>query len=458
MRLVSAERVITGDGETVIANGAVLVDGLGRIGAVGPAAELGRGQAAGPGAREPRGREDAAEAPAATDFPGCTLLPGLVDMHVHVGYWQKKPDSSEYDDALIALFAAANLREALSLGVTTVRDLAARDGLGQALARAAVRGYLVSPRLFFANRLLCASGGHSWQLADSVRQVDGPWPLRAAVREQVRAGASWVKLAVSGNFPAEYTQEELGAAVDEAHRLGARVAVHASTPQAVRMSVEAGVDTIEHGTEMTVEDAEIMTARGVAWIPTMVAYFRLAAYCRRAAGGGSADEAAGSAPLLDESLRYRCPYFLRAEATYRANFARLLATGVTVATGTDVVLDRNPITPVADEVAIMVELGMKPLRAIQAATRAGARILGREDEFGALAPGRQADLLVVEGDPTVDVTALKRVRAVFLGGRLVYDAAGGFHETVAGREPGAGREPAAWRAAGPESPAGGHGP
>jgi len=425
--ILFADRVITGDGATVVPRGRVLIDEEGRIAAV----LEGEGEGA---ASPPPGR------PAVLDFPGCTVLPGLVDLHVHIGYWQKKPDASEYDEALIALFAAANLREALSLGVTALRDLGSRDGLGRALGRAAARGYIVSPRLEWSNQLLCISGGHSWQLGDSVRQVDGPWELRAAVREQVRAGARWVKLAASGTFEAEYTREELDAAVEEAHRLGARVAVHSSTPRSIRMCLDAGVDTIEHGTDLTVELAEEMARRGVAWVPTMVAYFRLADYCRRAraaapdgpAGaaswtGGAAAPVAPVAPaappgerLLDETLRYRCPYFLHAESAYRANFIRAAATGVTVATGTDVVIDGHPISPVADEAAIMVELGLPPLRAIAAATSNGAGVLGRADDFGLVAPGRLADLLVVEGDPVRDISALKRVRAVLLGGRLVF--------------------------------------
>lgn len=414
---ISAERVVTGDGQTVVARGGVRIDEKGRIaGLVDPGA-LGAADTAGPEVHGGALGEVAGEA-ARLHFPGCTILPGLVDLHVHVGYWQKKPDASEYDEALIALFAAVNLKEALSLGVTALRDLGSRHGLLQALARAAARNYVVSPRLEWANRLICITGGHSWQLGDSIRETDGPWDLRAAVREQIKTGARWAKLAASGSFEAEYSQEELNAAVDEAHRLGARVAVHSSTPKSIGMCLEAGVDTIEHGTDLTVELAERMAHQGVAWVPTLIAYFRLAEYCRRAAAAP-----AGERPL-DETLRYRCPYFLHAEAAYRANFARLVETGVTVATGTDVVIDGNPISPVADELGFMVELGLPPLRAIEAATSNGARVLGKGEDFGLIAPGRLADLLVVEGNPAEDIGALRRVRAVFLGGRLVHETRG----------------------------------
>lgn len=409
MRVISADRVITGDGQTVVPEGVVVVGPEGTI--VEVAAYRG-------GAGVGVGASAAGRSGTSADhhrFPGCTILPGLVDLHVHIGYWQKKPDAGEYDEALIALYAAANLREALSLGVTALRDLGSRHGLCRALARAASRSYLVSPRLDWANRLICITGGHSWQLGDSIRETDGPWDLRAAVREQIKTGARWAKLAASGSFEAEYSQEELNAAVEEAHRLGARVAVHSSTPKSIGMCLEAGVDTIEHGTDLTVELAERMARQGVAWVPTLIAYFRLAEYCRRAAADPD-----GQKPL-DETLRYRCPYFLHAEASYRANFARLVETGVTVTTGTDVVIDNNPISPVADELGYMVELGLPALRAIGAATANGARVLGRSDEFGLVAAGRQGDLLVVEGNPAEDIGALKRVRAVFLAGDLVYE-------------------------------------
>lgn len=402
MQLLIVDRLITGDGKTVIEKAALAVDEQGCIIAVGPEEEVRR--------RAP------VESAKFTRFDGCSIVPGLIDLHVHIGYWYNKPDHQVYDEGLVALMAVRNLREALSLGVTTIRDVGCRDGLCRTLKNARDRGFIVSPRIFTVNQLICMVGGHGSGLPGATREATGPWEVRAAVREQIRAGADWIKVTMSHRSETpEFTQEELDAAVDEAHRLGKKVAVHASLRPAIQMSIQAGVDTIEHGTFLTLEDANRMGEKGIVWIPTMVTFFRIADHYRRNSKNTTANQG-----LIDQALKDFGQFFLDSENAYRSNFADLLRTGVRIATGTDIVLDRYPVTPVTEEIALMVELGMPPIKAIQAATQTAAEVLDQGHRLGSLAPGYLADVLVVAGNPLEEITAMHQVRAVLLGGSLVF--------------------------------------
>ncbi len=399
MKILLADRAIVGDGERVIEQAGMCVDQRGSIVAVGTAAEM---QERFPNV-EP------------TRYDGCTILPGLIDLHVHIGYWWNKPDASQYNDYLVALLAAKNLKEALSLGVTTIRDVAASDGLCGALKTALRQKMIAGPRIFEVNQGIIMTGGHGWQLKGALREANGPWDVRAAVREQVRAGADWIKLMSSHRTPTpEFTQEELDAAVDEAHRLGRKCCVHASLQPAIPMAIQAGFDTIEHATFMTVDQAKQMAEKGLVWVPTMITFFQIAEHYRQAM---QAEESGGE--FYEYLLKYGS-FFMESEQAYRENFAKLMETGVKIATGTDIVLDKYPITPVADEIGLMVELGMPPIKAIQAATQTAADVLDQGDRFGSLAEGLLADVLVVKGNPLEDITALKQVQEVLLAGESRY--------------------------------------
>ncbi|UIO44558.1 amidohydrolase family protein [Brevibacillus brevis] len=403
MKWLIADRVIIGDGEHVIEQGAVGIDERGKIVAVGTESEL----------------TDSISEGEVKRYSGCSILPGLIDLHVHIGYWWSKPDSAEYrnNDRLVALLATANLKEALSLGVTTIRDVAAPDGLCSTLNLAAKKGFIVSPRLFQVNQGIIMTGGHGWQLEGALREANGPWDVRTAVREQVRAGADWIKLMTSHRTPTpEFTQEELDAAVDESHRLGRKCCVHASLQPAIQMAIDAGFDTIEHATFMTVEQAEQMKEKGLVWVPTMVTFFQIADYYKHIWN----EQQQANQGILSEEIIEQGAFFIESEKAYRENFVQLMNTGVKIATGTDIVLEGYPITPVAQEIKLMVELGMEPIRAIQAATQNAAEVLDQGSKIGTLAPGYFADLLVVKGDPLQEIEGLKQVEEVFLEGVSVY--------------------------------------
>ena len=390
-----ADRIVTGDGYTVYQNYGLLVGADGCIAEIASQEELFRLYP-----KEPVQR-----------FPGRTLLPGLVDLHCHLGHYTPAPRAFR-NDFMLAFIAQHHAKLAFRRGVTTLRDVASPDGLTQTMQAAAELGYLELPLIFPCDRGLCMTGGHGTTQGDGegVEEVDSPWALRTAVRRRLRNGCRWIKLMDShrADLP-EFTQEELDAAVDEAHRLGAKVAVHAGTQPSIQMCINAGVDTIEHGTFLTTEQARSMARKGIAWVPTILPYWELHRQF----------QAMGDAP----DIRQSADYYHRAAEAYQNNFLALAQTGVCFGAGTDLIVTSGESDPcVARELACMVACGLSPLEAIRAGTSSGAAILGLEGKNGTLRPGLQADLLLVEGDPTADIGALERVCAVWRRGRLVYQA------------------------------------
>lgn len=389
--IVSADRIITGDGATVLHDAALFVDKEGCIGKIGEAATL----------RSLYPDEEVAA------YPGATLLPGLVDMHVHIGCWWTKPDTDNYNDFLIACLALSGARQALEAGVTTLRDVSSPEGLCRTLNLAARKGYAQIPRIVGSDRGICMTGGHGDEAKGGVQTADGPWAVRAAIREQIKKGAQWIKILTSHRSDTpEYTQEELDAAVDEAHRVGRKIAVHAGSQPSIGMCVDAGFDTIEHGTFLTVEQARRMAEKGIVWVPTILAYTDV--------WNNFPDDAP-----TDETAAQERAYFKAAAEAYRENFGKLIGTGVKVAAGSDMIMDENPCGRLSEELQLMVDYGMEPIKAIQAATSNGAETLGLSHRTGSIREGLAADLLLAHGDPLADMANIANVRAVYLQGSLV---------------------------------------
>jgi imidazolonepropionase-like amidohydrolase len=390
--LVSAGALIDGSSAAVLRPGAVLIEGD-RISAVGT-------------------QVDAPADAERIDVPNATITPGLIDCHVHLSDAGLADASVQDHDpsGLRILRMAKHARRTLVAGFTTVRDAGGRDHLEFALRRAAQEGLIRTPRLVLAGKIvsMTTAGASSWP--GMYRQADGVSEVVKAVREQVAAGADVIKIMATGAVlapgherptVAQFTREELNAAVETAHAMGLRVAAHAHGIEGIARAVEAGVDTIEHGTHLH-EDAGVakeMAARGVFLVPTLKALERIA-------------EGAG------------VPEDMRAKAQDRRSdrdrtFRTALEVGVPKAMGTDAATPFNRHGENAEELELMVSLGMTPLAAIAAASGVAARALGRDD-IGVLAPGRLADVVVWDSEPSEDIPALQRApRAVFLGGERV---------------------------------------
>ena len=232
--IIAARHLITGDGKTVLENRAVLVGTDGKIQRIGEPSVL---------MREFPQEE-------VKDYGDATLLPGLCDMHVHLGYWYSQPDSFNYGPQLIMLYALQHAQAAFERGITSVRDMSSAHGVCKNLKLAAEKGFVTIPRITHTDTGICMTGGHAWE---EVEQVDGPWEVRKEIRKQIRDGAEWVKvLTTHRTHTPELTQEELDAAVDECHRRGIKCGVHAGTNPGIQMCIDDGregdsVDTDYYG-------------------------------------------------------------------------------------------------------------------------------------------------------------------------------------------------------------------
>ncbi|MGW4420828.1 amidohydrolase family protein [Streptosporangium sp. NPDC004631] len=339
---------------------------------------------------------------------GMTVLPGLVDAHVHLSLAGHAALPKTLPE--LTTRAAANLAALLESGVTAARDVGGHDGVAVALSRAVERGWLPGPAVWAANRILCVSGGHGSTVAGVGLESDGPGQMRAAVRAQARSGARLVKIAInSGRNRVEVTHGEMAAVVDEAHRLGLRVACHASVPDAVELAVECGVDTVEHGNGARPEHLRAMAAAGTVLVPTAWAFRR----GLQAAGRALAEAAGGRA---EEAIR--AAWQGRVDA-HTDTVAAAVAAGVRIAVGTDATVGQ-PVTWYAKELETLVELGLSPAQAVVAATAGGSAALA-EPDVGRLYEGGPADLVVVDRPAGEVLAGVGRPLMVIRAGRVVVD-------------------------------------
>lgn len=392
-----AKHLVIGDGTTVIGDGAVYVDKEGLIGDVGAAADV---KAAHPG--EP-----------VTDYGDATILPGLMDMHTHFGYYYSQPDLFNYDDYMLAYYALNEAHRALRRGITTIRDVSSPSGLLKQLRLAGEKGFVTVPRIIHTDTGMCMTGGHGHD--DGIVEVDGVDEIRKEIRKQRRDGADWIKVLTSNREPVpEFTQEELDAAADECRRRGIKCAVHAGLQPAIQMCIDAGFTSIEHGTFLTLEQAKQMAEKGIYWTPTITAYTVLYEFCKKAI-----EEGVDPGNRIAVKAMRDMAFFEPAYNAYKDNFKKFYDTGVTVVAGTDMVLYGAPAYPLNRELALMVEYGITPLQAIQTATENPARMLELEHVVGTLRTGLEADLLAVKGNAAEDIHALDEVLGVFIRGEEV---------------------------------------
>ena len=391
--ILSAQTMIIGDGKTVLREGGILVSG-GKIAAVGPLSAL---------------LETHPDEPH-IDYGSATLLPGMIDMHVHLAYYASRRDAAQFTPHLTAYLALNRAQHFLKMGVTTLRDIFGPHDLCRQLSYAGAQKLVRIPRLLYCNQALTVSGGIDWD-ADGTVEVDGTEEIRKVVRQQVRTGATWVKAMCDARTPglAEFDQDELDMIVRESHHRGVKAAAHANMQPAVQMCINAGFDTIEHASHLTAEQAKAMADKNLALVSTSYVYQYLYDSMKNQPKSGDDNYSSDKAFQAFKS---------NAE-TYRSNFHDIINSGVTIVAGTDCPFDGVEHVTVAWELENMVSCGMNPLAAIAAATSSPARVLGLEGEIGLLAPGLGADIAVADARADTDITALKRVRAVYQAGEEV---------------------------------------
>lgn len=401
--LLKAGRLIDVRAGRVVENQGILIEGE-RIKAVGPLADIER---------------SAPSSARVIDLSRATVLPGLADCHTHI-LLQGDITVADYDEQLLkesipyrTIRATVAARMGLMNGFTAMRDLETEGAMyaDVDIKQAINRGVIPGPRMFVATRAFSATGmyplqGYSWELRmpEGVQIVDGPDNIRRAVREQVKYGADWIKFYADRRYFVKdgalhswvnFTDEEMKAMVDEAHRLGRRVAAHAMGREGIESSLKAGVDSIEHGYGLDAEMMDQMVRQGTYWCPTI--YVGVYVAEGRAAAGA--------------------PIWLAMRDMEAKAFGLAVRKGVKIAYGTDAggyAWTENQ----AKEFAYMVRYGMTPMQAIQSATIAAANLLERPDDLGAVEPGKYADIIAVAGDPLRDITELERVRFVMKGGEV----------------------------------------
>jgi imidazolonepropionase-like amidohydrolase len=348
-------------------------------------------------ARLAEGGEPPPEGARAVDLGGRTLLPGLIDAHAHVGVSFPKPAPAHGAEPLlpgtVAHLLAAELREVLRMGITTMRDVGSLGDLVVEARQAMRYGAFDGPRLLTCGRIVSPTGPGGRFFEGMYREADGPDDVRRAVREQLRYGADFVKVMTTGARsveledpdPAQLTGEELAVVVDETHRMGYRVCAHCEGLAGTELAIEAGIDTIEHGMYLNQRPdlLERMAANDQVLVPTL-------SFLLHVVGLDPVDELAPSTwtPLLVELGRHNVE---QAQLTVVA--AR--DAGVRLAVGHDTA----PLRSGMNELLRMIEAGLTTREALVAATSGAAYALGIAEHAGTVEPGKLADLVVVDGDP-----------------------------------------------------------
>ncbi|ODP37904.1 metal-dependent hydrolase family protein [Sphingomonas turrisvirgatae] len=352
------------------------------------------------------------------------VLPGLIDMHVHLWGIGGDPLNDRLtalnrDDADDMMWAVGNARVTLDAGFTTVRDLGGNARGMRALREEVERGVIAGPTIVNVGTAISVTGGHadpsnglSETFADAMHQhqintCDGPDDCRRAVRQQIALGAQAIKYMstggvlsnVSGGLGRAMTDEEMRAIIDTAHGLGRRVATHSHGVAGTKAAVAAGVDTVDHGSFLDDEAIKAMKAKGTWLVPTMLAPQAAVEFARKG--------------LLPPAV---LPKAEEAAAAAFASHSKAIAAGVKVAFGTDTGVSKHGDN--AREFALMVKAGMTPAQAIKAATVSAAEALGRSATIGSIEPGKDADIIAVSGSPLEDVTRLERVDFVMRRGAV----------------------------------------
>jgi len=351
------------------------------------------------------------------DLSDMTVLPGLIDSHVHLFLHE-----GSYDDQLLkesipyrTIRAVVHARQTLEAGFTTIRDLET-EGAGYAdvdLKTAINQGIIPGPRMQVSTRALSTTGGYalmgySWeiQVPTGAQLVDGVDEVRKAVREQIKYGADWIKIyadsrrrrnevADSLTWYLTFSDDELKAIVEEAQKMNVKVAAHCYSSIAAQRAINAGVASIEHGLYLDEATLKLMKEKGVYYCPTLVAYYR---WSKRE---GLSPE---TRKMIENTVKL-----------HSETFKRALKVGVKIAFGSDLTESHGTN---AEEFELMVKYGMKPLDAIKSATIISAELLGWQDKIGSIEPGKLADIIAVKGDPLNDIKVLRDVKFVMKDGEI----------------------------------------
>ena len=395
--LIRNVTLIDGLGGEPRANWAVAIEGE-RIAWTGPSAQA-----------------PAFDANRVIDGNGHSLLPGMINCHVHLCndgsadlFGQVLNDSIP----IATIRSVINARLTLAAGITTVRDCGAASQIAIEIAKAVDRGLIEGPRVRAAGRVVTMTGGHGHFIG---READGPDEVRKAVRAEIKGGANFIKVMATGGVltpgvdPTQTTfqLDELQAAVEEAHKSGRPAASHAIGNGGIKNALKAGIDSVEHGFYLDDEAVNLALKNETFLVPTLIAVDQIV---NNGAQGGIPDWVVKKAQ--GES------------GHHRESFVMAVKSGVRIAAGTDAGTPFNPHGDLPLELAKMVEFGLPPMLALVAATSNAARLLRMDDQIGSVEKGKVADLILVPGDPLKDIGAMRRPAFVMKSGRVVRNQVG----------------------------------
>ena len=411
--LIKAGLLADGVGSAGVKDQAVLIDGE-RICAVGAKAEI-----------EKQSPPDCV----VIDLGECCLAPGLIDGHTHLSLAGDGRNYAEMfgdSDEMMTLIGAMNLSRHLRAGITTVREHGARNRVGFVLKEGVGRGYLAGPRMLVSGRPITCTGGHFHFCNE---EADGAEEIRRSVRRLVHEGADYIKIMASGGgtegtIPgrASYSREELHAAVHEAHHFHKLTVAHCLAKESMVRAVEAGIDLMEHAEFRDADDqvrfdpalAQMMAESGIWISPTLQAmtdYQQIVALWSKRESDTLDKREANKLERLESQMEIRLDIVRRMMDFGMGN--RLVP-------GTDSGVADLAFGHLDYDLQLLVRAGLSPAEALASATRISAQAIGLGDELGTIEVGKIADLVALDGDPTVDVGALSHVKAVFQGGQRVF--------------------------------------
>ena len=344
------------------------------------------------------------------DLGGKTLVPGFFNCHTHMCLVGDADPKYNESDAKVTMTALSNLKKLVDSGCTFIRDVGGMNYIDIDIRNEAAKGGMVAPDMQVAGKCICMTGGHGWSMG---READGPDDCRKAAREQLRAGADWVKVMATGGVMTkgvepgspQLSEEELRAAIEEAHKAGAKACTHAQGMTGIKNVLRAGVDSIEHGFFMDDWCFDWMKEHNVFFVPTLAAMYWIKV-------NGT------EAGIPEYAVR-------KVESTFDAHrdtFLRAYKAGVKIALGTDAGTPFNGHDKTAYEMVLMTQAGMTNWDALKAGTLVSAELCSVADSLGSIEPGKRANFTVLANNPVEDIEAVMDCRMTVVGGEVLYEA------------------------------------